>query len=74
MRIKATKEGFKYFNLGGGRGSSDDSLFRFKSGFSKDFKEFKVWKHIVDEYAYNILVERNLGADYVTSFFPAYRL
>lgn len=78
MRIKATKEGFKYLNLGGGKGSKEDSLFRFKSSFSKDFKTFKIWKHIVDEEAYNTLVNKHF--DGVTGidpdnihFFPAYR-
>jgi lipid II:glycine glycyltransferase (peptidoglycan interpeptide bridge formation enzyme) len=78
MRIKATEEGFKYFNLGGGRGSSEDSLFRFKTSFSKDFKEFKLWKHIVDEEVYNMLVENHFkdhkDVDLQNvNFFPAYR-
>jgi lipid II:glycine glycyltransferase (peptidoglycan interpeptide bridge formation enzyme) len=78
MRINATKEGFKYFNLGGGRGNNEDSLFRFKTSFSKDFKEFKLWKHIVDEEAYNMLVEnhfenhKDIDLQNV-KFFPAYR-
>ena len=79
MRIKATKEGYKYLNLGGGRGSSEDSLFRFKSGFSKDFKDFKLWKYVVNEEVYKMLCREKLGEDYVhledmeTGFFPAYR-
>lgn len=73
MRIKATGEGFKYFNLGGGLGSTEDSLFRFKSGFSKSLKEFKIWKYIVDEEAYEMLTDKFLGAGVETGFFPAYR-
>ncbi|MBC3846453.1 GNAT family N-acetyltransferase [Winogradskyella echinorum] len=78
VRIRATEEGYKYFNLGGGRGSSEDSLFRFKSGFSKDFKKFKVWKYVVNQDAYQALVEQNLdkqldGDDLYSGFFPAYR-
>jgi len=73
MRIKSTKEGFEYLNLGGGRGSLEDSLFRFKSSFSKNFKEFKIWKYIVDEDAYKMLEEKHRGADSDTDFFPAYR-
>ena len=72
-RIKSTKEGFKCFNLGGGRGSAEDSLFKFKSSFSKCFKEFKIWKYIIDEDAYKMLVDKHIGADYETNFFPAYR-
>ena len=77
-RIEATDEGYKIFNLGGGRGSNEDSLFRFKSGFSKDFKDFKVWKYIVDEEAYKNLVKNRLGTTEdielsYSGFFPAYR-
>lgn len=58
------------FHLGGGVGGSDeDSLFRFKSGFSKNFKQFSVWKYIVNQQVYNELSkEKNQ-----TSFFPLYR-
>jgi lipid II:glycine glycyltransferase (peptidoglycan interpeptide bridge formation enzyme) len=78
MRIKATQEGFKYLNLGGGLGSMKDSLFRFKSGFSKDIKVFKIWKHIVDEDAYKMLVKNHFKSHMEVDvqnieFFPAYR-
>lgn len=78
MRIQSTKAGFKYLNLGGGRGSNEDSLFAFKRSFSKKFQEFKVWKYVVDEKAYNMLVANHLrGLDendiLDTKFFPAYR-
>lgn len=78
MRIEATNEGFKYFNLGGGKSSREDSLFRFKSAFSKDFRVFRIWKYIVDETAYRTLSENHavdtLNPDDLTSgFFPAYR-
>ncbi len=76
MRIKSTKEGYKYFNLGGGLGSREDSLFKFKSGFSKDFKEFKTWKYIVNEEPYRTITNNVLGEDSEISkidFFPAYR-
>ncbi|WP_430468506.1 GNAT family N-acetyltransferase [Winogradskyella ouciana] len=78
MRIKSTEEGYKYFNLGGGLGSNEDSLFRFKSSFSKDFKEFKIWKYIVNENVYKELVSQKLGNDHApdileADYFPAYR-
>lgn len=78
MRIKSTEEGYEYFNLGGGLGSNEDSLFRFKSSFSKDFKDFKIWKYIVNENAYEELASEKLGNDYATDilkteYFPAYR-
>lgn len=77
MRIKATIEGYTYFNLGGGLGSREDSLFRFKSGFSNDFREFKIWKYIVNEDAYKALTYKMLGEDFDsnnTDYFPLYRL
>ena len=61
MRIEATNEGYKVFNLGGGRGSTEDSLFRFKSGFSKDFKSFKVWKYVVNNGVYKDLVKKHFN-------------
>lgn len=77
MRIKSTEEGYKYFNLGGGLGSREDSLFRFKSGFSKDFRAFKTWKYIVNKEAYRARTYDVLGKDFdfsTVDFFPAYRL
>ena len=60
MRIVSTKKELHYFNLGGGLGAyHEDSLFRFKSSFSKDFSEFNLWKLIVNEDIYNHLVEIN---------------
>ncbi|WP_282180465.1 peptidoglycan bridge formation glycyltransferase FemA/FemB family protein [Maribacter stanieri] len=77
MRLKSVEEGYSYLNLGGGRGgSNEDSLFRFKSGFSKDYKDFKLWKYIVNQELYNILSSNHAtDASNIdeTNFFPAYR-
>src|SRR5690606_28972886 len=59
-RIIATHEKYSYFNLGGGKGAKEDSLFQFKSGFSKDFRPFSVWKYIVDHEVYKNLVKEKL--------------
>ena len=73
-RIKSTNEGFKYFNLGGGRGNQEDSLFSFKSSFSKKYKTFRTWKYVVDENAYSILAKKHFGNEYQNiDFFPVYR-
>jgi lipid II:glycine glycyltransferase (peptidoglycan interpeptide bridge formation enzyme) len=78
MRIRATAENYTYFNLGGGKGVKRDSLFRFKSSFSKDFKPAQFWKYIVNREVYDQLVAeakkpltetRNVETD----FFPTYR-
>src|SRR5690606_25754286 len=56
-RLLGGQIGTEHLHLGGGvGGSDDDSLFRFKSGFSKNFKQFSVWKYVVDEEKYNLLV------------------
>lgn len=75
IRIKATNRGLKYFHLGGGVGSAEDSLFRFKSGFSDTFHTFSVWKWIVDEAEYQQLIGLQFGNDKIISdYFPLYRL
>lgn len=79
MRVKSTEEGYTYLNLGGGRENKQDSLFRFKTTFSKNLKPFKLWKHIVDEKVYQDLVnqqqriEKDLNLENNQEFFPAYR-
>lgn len=72
MRVLATMEGYKYFNLGGGLGSKEDSLFKFKSSFSKELKDFMVWEYIVDEKIYNSLSTENSNPTN-KDFFPIYR-
>ena len=76
MRIKGSNEGFSFLNLGGGVGSKEDSLFYFKSGFSKDTVPFKVWKYEVDQRIYKDLVRQKKGLtslDKTSDFFPRYR-
>jgi lipid II:glycine glycyltransferase (peptidoglycan interpeptide bridge formation enzyme) len=74
MRIIGTQEGYKYFNLGGGLGNKEDSLFKFKSSFSKDFKPFKIWKYISNLNVYNQLAQAHTTApEASTDFFPVYR-
>ena len=77
MRIKSTEEGFSYFNLGGGLGGEKDSLFEFKSSFSKDFKDFYIWSLITNQEAYHSLCAQNIdlseNAERQISFFPLYR-
>lgn len=74
MRIMAAEQGYEYFNLGGGLGNREDSLFQFKSTFSKDFKDFRIWKLICNRQIYDELVAKkkiNTGSE--DSFFPSYR-
>lgn len=72
IRKKGSDSGTKIFNLGGGVGGNKDSVFEFKSSFSKSLKPFKVWKLIVDEDVYkNLVREKQIDSD--TGFFPLYR-
>jgi lipid II:glycine glycyltransferase (peptidoglycan interpeptide bridge formation enzyme) len=71
MRLLATEQGYKYFNLGGGLSSENDSLLRFKLSFSKELTEFCVWKYIVDKESYNNLISNKEVID--NNYFPAYR-
>jgi len=79
MRINATEEGYTFFNLGGGVGSNEDSLFRFKSNFSKDFWPFKLWKWIVNEDVYEEFVRKKQSKECLAiykkcpDYFPCYR-
>jgi lipid II:glycine glycyltransferase (peptidoglycan interpeptide bridge formation enzyme) len=79
MRIRATKEGFQFFNLGGGVGSKIDSLFHFKSGFSKDIKDFNIWRYVVNHEVYEDLVRHKqkrecaLLHNSCMLYFPCYR-
>lgn len=62
-----------FLHLGGGAGGSDeDSLFKFKSGFSDYQFSFKVWKLILDNEIYESLIkpEQKLKT---SNFFPLYR-
>jgi hypothetical protein len=79
-RLWAIKQGAQVFHLGGGLGSQEDSLFLYKSGFSKRRHRFKIWKHIVNIELYRKAVEQR--QDKLTEqglqlrldgFFPAYR-
>lgn len=74
MRLIANKKGcYRFFNLGGGLGGSDDdSLFHFKSSFSKDFKQFDLWKFIVNKDIYDELVEMFKSSSNL-DYFPNYR-
>lgn len=71
MRIIASKEKYEYLNLGGGLGSTEDSLLRFKMSFSKGLKTFCIWKYIANESIYRNLTEKHTIKS--TDFFPAYR-
>ena len=65
--------GYRTLYLGGGVGSNQDSLFKFKRSFNrKELSRFFIGKKIYNEKSYDMLVNlRNL--EYESSFFPRYR-
>ncbi len=66
------ENGYKSFYLGGGVGSGEDSLFKFKRAFFKgDLNRFYIGKKIYDSEKYDQLVA--MRETMTTSFFPKYR-
>lgn len=72
------EHGFKTFHLGGGVGSGEDSLYKFKAAFNKnsDF-QFSIGKQVFDQTKYDELVRIRKDKDptfnEASSFFPLYR-
>lgn len=56
MRIRCSDGQYTYFNLGGGVGGNNDSLFYFKRRFSPNVRSFSLWRHIVNRKKYAELV------------------
>jgi hypothetical protein len=80
VRQLGSKNGFSWLHLGGGVGSSEDNLYRFKAGFSKVRQTFEVTRMIVDQEAYSELCEKrrewlqSCDRDLPdTDYFPKYR-
>lgn len=65
--------GCKTLYLGGGVGSGEDSLYKFKKGFYRldDVKRFHIGKKVFIQEKYDQLVEMREPTD--SSFFPKYR-
>ena len=70
------QRGCRWLHIGGGLGAREDSLYRFKSGFSKIHLPFHVWKYVVDMEQYQALCHSTdalTAGDKCESFFPQYR-
>lgn len=72
------EHGMKTFHLGGGVGSGEDNLYKFKAAFNKvsDY-QFSIGKQIFDQQKYDELVkirrESDVRFDETSHFFPLYR-
>jgi len=71
------EQGHKTFHLGGGLGSSEDSLYKFKATFNRNSDyQFAIGKSIIDREAYNYLLSLRCFSDEEASsvsYFPQYR-
>lgn len=76
--IWGCEKGMKTFHLGGGVGSGEDNLFKFKIAFNRfsDY-QFSIAKHVFDADKYeelvNIHAKEKEGFDPKSKFFPLYR-
>jgi hypothetical protein len=76
VRTWAKERGVRRFHLGGGVGGEEDSLYRFKAGFSTDRHPFRTLRLVCDEGAYNQLVRAThpeANPRDPLGFFPLYR-
>lgn len=72
------EHGYKTFHLGGGVGSGEDNLFKFKAAFNRNSDyQFSIGKEIFDQKKYDELValraKEDINFDPESSFFPLYR-
>lgn len=71
------ENGYRTFHLGGGLGSQEDNLFKFKKAFNKNSDtSFSIGKKIFDAEKYNQLfsIRSKLGNfDMNSNYFPLYR-
>ncbi len=77
----ASRQGYRQYHLGGGVSSApDDSLFRFKAGFSEARAMLYTYGRVIDETTYRELSRckrafelRQLGCESDSAYFPLYR-
>ena len=72
------EHGFKTFHLGGGVGSGEDNLYKFKAAFNKNSDcQFSIGKQVFDQEKYDELVsirrESDPSFDETSYYFPLYR-
>lgn len=72
------EQGYKTFHLGGGVGSGEDNLYKFKAAFNKNSDyQFSIGKQIFDRVKYDELVALRATQDPdfnpESKFFPLYR-
>lgn len=73
-----SEHGYKTFHLGGGIGSGEDNLYKFKAAFNRNSDyQFSIGKEIFDQEKYEELVALRVSNDptfdKTSKFFPLYR-
>ena len=69
---------YKTFHLGGGVGSGEDNLYKFKAAFNRNSDyQFSIGKEIFDQKKYDELVQERANRDQTfnpqSTYFPLYR-
>lgn len=72
------EQGYKTFHLGGGVGSGEDNLYKFKAAFNRNSDyQFSIGKQVFDQEMYDRLVEEWAARDpqfnRESGYFPVYR-
>lgn len=72
------EQGFRTFHLGGGVGSEEDNLYKFKAAFNRNSDyQFSIGKMIIDSEKYKYLTELRAEVDpnfnRESTYFPVYR-
>lgn len=72
------EQGYKTFHLGGGVGSGEDNLYKFKAAFNRNSDyQFSIDKQIFDQETYDRLVtiraEQDVNFNSESKYFPLYR-
>jgi len=72
------ENGYKTLHLGGGVGSGEDNLYKFKAAFNRESDyQFSIAKMIFDQEKYDALVQKRIDTDLnfnkESKFFPLYR-
>lgn len=75
ITILGRKLGARYYNLGGGLGFKEDSLFLWKTNFSSLTFDYQTWRFVADQEAYTALIlQQEIEPQTEVDFFPLYRL
>jgi len=75
ITILGRRLGVRYYNLGGGLGFKEDSLFRWKANFSNLTFDYKSWRFVANPEVYaSLLSQQEIDLNSEIDFFPLYRL